>query len=214
VETPILWSSVGGASARPFLTKANALGNAPLSLRIAPELFLKVPMLPGFHSLDCSVDIELSYVQQLVIGGFERVYEMSRVFRNEGIDATHNPEFSTCELYWAYADCASLIPFTEELLRRMVTELLGKSTLQLPWATETTNIDFAPAFQRIDIVPALCAALGVQSLPLDGLNRNDKQAIDELIELAKRAGSMGKFHHVFEKSSFFHRIVYFRCPCF
>jgi lysyl-tRNA synthetase class 2 len=143
-----------------------------------------------------------------------------------GIDATHNPEFSTCELYWAYADCATLIPFTEELLRQMVSDLFGSAQLRLPWtppslpssslssapapkpetpadassssaaspaaapAEAATMIDFATPFARIDIVPALCAVLGVEraALPLAGLNRNDAAAIDAVLAMAAHAG--------------------------
>jgi lysyl-tRNA synthetase class 2 len=79
VETPVLWPIVGGASARPFATRSNALGQ-DLSLRIATELFLKT----------------------LVVGGMDRVFELGKQFRNEGVDATHNPEFTTCEAYMAY----------------------------------------------------------------------------------------------------------------
>ncbi|KAI9146383.1 hypothetical protein BKA69DRAFT_1024135, partial [Paraphysoderma sedebokerense] len=93
VETPVLSSQAGGANARPFVTKANAY-DMDLSLRIAPELFLK----------------------QMVIGGLDRVFEIGKQFRNEGIDHTHNPEFTTCEFYQAYANLEHLITETEELL--------------------------------------------------------------------------------------------------
>jgi len=90
VETPILNAQAGGALARPFLTRSDAL-KQDLELRIAPELFLK----------------------QLIIGGFERVYEVGKVFRNEGIDSTHNPEFTSLEFYMAYADYQDLMELTE-----------------------------------------------------------------------------------------------------
>jgi len=93
VETPMLFSAAGGAAAQPFVTKSRALGSE-LFLRIAPELFLK----------------------QLVIGGYDRVFEIGKVFRNEGIDATHNPEFTMCEFYQAYADYNSLMDTTEEMV--------------------------------------------------------------------------------------------------
>lgn len=93
VETPMLFSAAGGAAAQPFVTTSRALGKE-LYLRIAPELFLK----------------------QLVIGGFDRVFELGKVFRNEGIDATHNPEFTMCEFYQAYADYHSLMTTAEELI--------------------------------------------------------------------------------------------------
>ena len=109
VETPILNAQAGGALARPFLTKSEVL-QQNLELRIAPELFLK----------------------QLVIGGFERVYEIGRVFRNEGIDSTHNPEFTTLEFYMANADYQDLMPLTEELLRSLLVEIHGSPKVTVP----------------------------------------------------------------------------------
>jgi lysyl-tRNA synthetase, class II len=102
VETPILNAQAGGALARPFLTRSDVL-KQDYELRIAPELFLK----------------------QLVIGGFERVFEIGKVFRNEGIDSTHNPEFTSIEFYWAYADYQDLFTLTEELLQGLAMDLFG-----------------------------------------------------------------------------------------
>jgi len=92
VETPILQTLAGGATARPFKTKLNIL-NMPLYLRIAPELYLK----------------------RLIVGGFEKIFEIGKNFRNEGIDKTHNPEFTMMELYWAYADYEDMMDFIERL---------------------------------------------------------------------------------------------------
>lgn len=102
VETPILNAQAGGALARPFITESNELKER-LELRISPELFLK----------------------QLIIGGFDRVYEVGKVFRNEGIDHSHNPEFTSLEFYMAYADYRDLLPFTEEIFRHVCQELYG-----------------------------------------------------------------------------------------
>ncbi|GJV99843.1 lysine--tRNA ligase [Tanacetum coccineum] len=102
VETPMLTTVAGGAAARPFVTHHNEL-NLDMFMRIAPELFLK----------------------QLVVGGIERVYEIGKQFRNEGIDLTHNPEFTTCEFYMAYADYNDLMELTEKMLSGMVEELTG-----------------------------------------------------------------------------------------
>lgn len=102
VETPMMNMVAGGASARPFETFHNDL-NMKLFMRIAPELYLKM----------------------LIVGGLERVYEIGKQFRNEGIDLTHNPEFTTCEFYWAYQDYNDLMDETEKMLSEMVLKLKG-----------------------------------------------------------------------------------------
>ena len=104
VETPMLQLLPGGASARPFATHLNAL-DLDLYLRVAPELFLK----------------------RLLVGGFEKVYELGRAFRNEGMDATHNPEFTILEFYWAYQDAKGLMAFTEKMFLEIVRTLIGRS---------------------------------------------------------------------------------------
>jgi lysyl-tRNA synthetase class 2 len=109
VETPILSSQAGGALAKPFLTESQIL-KQDLELRIAPELFLK----------------------KLIIGGFERVFELGKVFRNEGIDATHNPEFTSLEFYMAYADYRDLISMTEDILSKLAIELYGSKKVLIP----------------------------------------------------------------------------------
>jgi lysyl-tRNA synthetase class 2 len=107
VETPMMHAIAGGAAARPFKTHHNAL-DMPLYLRIAPELHLK----------------------RLVVGGFERVYEMNRLFRNEGISIKHNPEFTSIEFYWAYATYEDLMNLTEELFQKLALEVNGDLTLK------------------------------------------------------------------------------------
>jgi lysyl-tRNA synthetase, class II len=107
VETPMMNMIPGGATARPFETFHNDL-NMKLYMRIAPELYLK----------------------QLIVGGLDRVFEIGKQFRNESIDLTHNPEFTTCELYWAYADYHDVMNFTEELLSQMVLAINGSYILK------------------------------------------------------------------------------------
>lgn len=109
VETPILNAQAGGALAKPFETESQILSQK-LELRIAPELFLK----------------------KLIIGGFERVYELGKVFRNEGLDATHNPEFTSLEFYMAYADYRDLITMTEDMLGKLCIELFGSDKVLIP----------------------------------------------------------------------------------
>ena len=136
VETPVLQPLYGGAAARPFTTHHNAL-DMPLYLRIADELYLK----------------------RLIVGGFERVYEIGHDFRNEGIDRTHNPEFTMLEFYQAYADYRDMMTVVEELLvaRR------GRGARESP-ASATRSRRLRPPFPRIEWVPALDAAIGVAAL--------------------------------------------------
>ncbi|MDQ3196427.1 MAG: lysine--tRNA ligase [Pseudomonadota bacterium] len=128
VETPMMHSIPGGAAARPFVTHHNAL-DMRLYLRIAPELFLK----------------------RLVVGGFEKVFEINRSFRNEGISTRHNPEFTMLEFYEAYRDYRYLMDLTETLLRELAQQVVGASTI--PWQQRT--IDFGKPFQRLTMLDAL-----------------------------------------------------------
>jgi lysyl-tRNA synthetase class 2 len=123
VETPVLHSVAGGAAARPFVTHHNAL-DMELYLRIALELHLK----------------------RLLVGGIERVYEIGRVFRNEGVDATHNPEFTMIEIYQAYGDYESMMDLTEQIVCNAV-KAIG-STLQIPWGSDGDVIDLTPPWPR------------------------------------------------------------------
>ncbi len=140
VETPILQPLYGGGSARPFVTHHNSL-DMNLYLRIADELYLK----------------------RLIVGGFEKVWEFCKDFRNEGMDRLHNPEFSMVELYWAYADYKDIMALFQELLRQTVWELHGKYKIQY----EDYEIDFEPPFKEISMIDAIKEKTGIDLLPLD-----------------------------------------------
>ncbi|MGB8468481.1 MAG: lysine--tRNA ligase [Candidatus Babeliales bacterium] len=139
VETPMLHPIAGGAAARPFITHHNAL-SSDFYLRIAPELYLK----------------------RLVVGGFERVYEINRNFRNEGVSTRHNPEFTMLEFYMAYQEYQGAMTFVEELLRFVLTDSVGN--LAVPFGAVT--IDFAQPFKRISIVNAVTEIGGIPASDL------------------------------------------------
>ncbi|MCK5375551.1 MAG: lysine--tRNA ligase [Acidobacteria bacterium] len=128
VETPMMQPIPGGATARPFSTHHNTL-DLELFLRIAPELFLK----------------------RLIVAGFERVFELNRNFRNEGVSTRHNPEFTMLEFYWAYADYELLMDFTEELITTVAEKVVG--TLELPWGEKT--VDMRRPWRRLTLREAI-----------------------------------------------------------
>lgn len=130
VETPMMQTLPGGAAARPFVTHHNSL-EMDLYLRIAPELYLK----------------------RLVVGGFEKVFEINRSFRNEGLSTRHNPEFTMLEFYEAYADYEDLIQLTETLLRELTIEITGSSELEY----QGERYDFGRPFQRMTVIEAILA---------------------------------------------------------
>lgn len=137
VDTPMMGVNVGGANAKPFKTYHNSLSQ-DMYMRISPELYLK----------------------QLVVGGFNRVYEIGRQFRNEGIDLTHNPEFTTCEFYSANTDYNDLMNITEQLVSGMVFAIHGKYKIEYG----NNTIDFTPPFRRISMISELENVLNV-SIP-------------------------------------------------
>ncbi|HTN33976.1 MAG TPA: lysine--tRNA ligase [Marinobacter sp.] len=137
VETPMLQVIPGGAAARPFITHHNAL-SMDMYLRIAPELYLK----------------------RLVVGGFERVFEINRNFRNEGLSTRHNPEFTMVEFYQAYADYNDLMDLTEDMLRQITKDVLGTTTVVntrelSDGEVETIEYDFGKPFRRMTVVEAI-----------------------------------------------------------
>ena len=140
VETPILQSIPGGATARPFITHHNAL-DIPLYLRISDELFLK----------------------KLIVGGFEAVYEFSRDFRNEGMDKNHNPEFTILELYVAYKDYFWMMELTESLIEKVCLEINGKTKIQY----DSKLIDFKAPYDRISMFDAIKKFTGYDISSMD-----------------------------------------------
>ncbi|GHT31654.1 lysine--tRNA ligase [Bacteroidia bacterium] len=150
VETPILQSIAGGAAARPFITHHNAL-DIELYLRIADELYLK----------------------RLIVGGFEGVYEFSKNFRNEGMDRTHNPEFTCMEIYVAYKDYNWMMAFAEQMLEKIALEVNGTTEMQIGDRT----ISFKAPFKRITMIDAIKEHT---SIDINGMNE------DELREVCKK----------------------------
>ena len=158
LETPILLKTAGGATAKPFFTEHLDL-KMTLALRIATELPLK----------------------QLIVGGIHKVYELGRQFRNEGIDLTHNPEFTTCEYYEAFSDVYDVMERTQDLVEGMVKEVTGG--LQTTFTTqtgETMNVNWAKPWKRIEMMPALEEACG-ESFP-----RGDQMHTQETNDFLKR----------------------------
>ena len=154
VETPMLVSNAGGASARPFITHSNALGE-DFKLRISLELPLK----------------------RLIVGGLEKVYEIGRVFRNEGVDTRHNPEFTLMELYQAYTDYHGMMDLTENLYRHLAQEVLGTTTITF----NGIEMDLGKPFERLTMVDAV--------KKYSGIDWNEVETLEQARELADK-------HHI------------------
>lgn len=153
VDTPILNTIPGGASARPFITHHNTL-DIDMYLRIAPELYLK----------------------RLIVGGFDKVYEMGRLFRNEGMDIKHNPEFTTFELYSAYEDYNDMMNLTEDLIATLAKDVCGDTKINY----QGTDIDLTPGWKRITMIDAIKEVTGIDF----NLANTDEEALN----LAKSIG--------------------------
>ncbi|KAL5396499.1 hypothetical protein PMIN06_001637 [Paraphaeosphaeria minitans] len=151
VQTPMMNKIAGGATARPFKTFHNELG-MELYMRIAPELYLK----------------------ELVVGGLERVYEIGRQFRNEGIDLTHNPEFTTCEFYQAFADMYDTMDMTEELVSELVYSIKGSYKTQYHTQSgEVFEVNWEKPWRRVEMIPELEKATGEKFPPADTLHTDE-----------------------------------------
>jgi lysyl-tRNA synthetase, class II len=161
VDTPVLQSIPGGAAARPFVTHHNAL-DVEMYLRIANELYLK----------------------RLIVGGFDGVYEFSRNFRNEGMDRTHNPEFTVMEIYVAYKDYNWMMDFTEQMLARLAKEITGNPIVNYA----DKEINFNPPFERITMYDAIEKYTGVN---ISGMDEDDLRKVCKDLHIEVEP-SMGK----------------------
>ena len=161
VDTPVLQSIPGGASARPFITHHNAL-DIPLYLRIANELYLK----------------------RLIVGGFDGVYEFSRNFRNEGMDRTHNPEFTAMEIYVAYKDYNWMMNFTEQMLERICMDVLGTTEVKFG----DKEISFKAPYKRISMIDAIKENTGID---ISGMNEEQLRDVCRQLNI-EQDETMGK----------------------
>ncbi len=181
VETPMMHPIPGGATARPFVTHHHAL-DSTLYLRIAPELYLK----------------------RLLVGGFERVYELNRVFRNEGLSTRHNPEFTMLELYQAYANYRDLMTLTESLIRNAALTLVGATSIEyqgehLDLGQKFGEITVEAALQRANpelkpenirdraVLASVCAQKGVEARPESGAGKLQYELFEKTVETTLRA---------------------------
>lgn len=153
VETPILQTIAGGATAKPFITHHNSL-DIDMYLRVAPELYLK----------------------RLIVGGFDKVYEIGRNFRNEGMDIKHNPEFTNMELYAAYENMEDMMAITEELISTIAKNVLGTTKITY----QGVEIDLTPAWRRVTMIDIVKEKTGVDF--------NEIETDEQAQEAARKAG--------------------------
>lgn len=179
VETPILQTIAGGAAAKPFITHHNAL-DLDMYLRISLELPLK----------------------RLIVGGCERVYEMGRVFRNEGISIKHNPEFTLLELYQAYTDYYGMMELTESLIKYLVNEILGNPIIDY----QGTQLDFSKPFEKITMLDAVKKYADIDFNEIKTLEEARKIAKDNNIEFEQHHGK-GDILNLFFEHFCEHRLI-------
>ncbi|HIB74822.1 MAG TPA: lysine--tRNA ligase [Gammaproteobacteria bacterium] len=172
VETPMMQPVPGGAAARPFVTHHNAL-DMDLYLRVAPELYLK----------------------RLVIGGLERVFEINRNFRNEGLSTKHNPEFTMLEYYTAYADYKDQMDFMQTLLNTLAKRVLGKSVIE----TEGNKYDLSKPFERMTLIESIVKYLGADKRKLEDRKELEKIAKKLNVEKIKDVSKGKLLVEIFEK---------------
>ncbi len=172
VETPMMQAIPGGAAARPFITHHNAL-DIDLYLRIAPELYLK----------------------RLLVGGFEKVFELNRNFRNEGISTRHNPEFTMLELYEAYADYETMMQIAEEMVSELAAKLLGSMKLEY----QGSMIDLAPPWQRASFVELIKKYSGIDFASIASVDEARRAAESIGIKAPEKMGKWEIAGEVFEE---------------
>jgi lysyl-tRNA synthetase class 2 len=174
IETPILQSEAGGAEARPFITHHNTL-DIPLYLRIATELHLK----------------------RMVVGGFEKVYELGRIFRNEGISTKHNPEFTSVEIYQAFSNYVDMMDLTENLIRDIVLDACGSLVINY----QKKEIDFSKPWERISMTDVVKKYTGIDFDSFVGDFQEAKQAVISInVELSPKVNTIGRLlNEVFEQ---------------
>jgi len=174
IETPILQSEAGGAEARPFITHHNTL-DIPLYLRIATELHLK----------------------RMVVGGFEKVYELGRIFRNEWISTRHNPEFTSVEIYQAYSDYVDMMNLTEELIKEIIADACGSLIINY----QNKEIDFSKPWSRISMKAIVKKYTGIDFDSFSGDFLAAKQAVKNInVDCSNKVNTMGRLlNEVFEQ---------------
>jgi lysyl-tRNA synthetase class 2 len=170
VETPILHPILGGANARPFVTHHNSL-DMPFYLRIAPELYLK----------------------RLLVGGLDCVYEIGRLFRNEGMDVKHNPEFTTIELYLAYSNLEGMMDLCENLIVNIATNVIG--TTSVPF--EDVTIDLSPGWKRVHMVDLIKEKTGIDFHTITDFETARKLALKHHLQVEKHLFSVGHIVNLF-----------------